>query len=130
MVNGAGGFFAADLSTYAKGRTESKIREAILSPNKDLDTRRGTVAVTTAAGQTYRGIIRNEDNFSLQMQTPDGAFHFFEKCDLTKITHEPASLMPADYGSKLTNAEIDDLVSFLAQAAANAASKNTNEEDE
>lgn len=130
MVNGAGGFLAADLSGYAKGRAESKIRGAILSPNTDLDTRRGTITVTTTAGQTYRGIIRNEDNFSLQMQTTDGAFHFFDKCELAKITHEPNSLMPADYGSKLSKTDLDDLISFLAQSAANVASKSTNEEDE
>ena len=33
----------------------------------------------------YQGIIRNEDNFSLQLQSEDGAFHFLSKADLKTI---------------------------------------------
>lgn len=130
MVHGSGGFLAADLSTYAKGRGEAKIREAIVAPNRDFDPRRGTATVTTADGKTYRGIIRDEDNFSLQMQTPDGVFHFFDKRDLATIAHEPVSLMPADYGTKLSDAQIDDVVSFLAEAAKSTTNTKANQEDE
>ena len=73
--------------------------------------------VVTPAGKKYRGIIRNEDNFSLQMQTPDGEFHLFEKAQLSSIEHESRSLMPADYGSKLSSADLDNLIKFLSQRA-------------
>ncbi len=65
----------------------------------------------------YRGIVRNEDNFSLQMQTLDGKFHLFDKAKLVRINHESESLMPNDYGSKLSNSELDDLIHFLSQGS-------------
>jgi len=63
--------------------------------------------------QQKTGIARNEDNFSLQLQTADGAFHSFVKSDLKSLEHQPRSLMPADYGTSLSPAEIDDIVSYL-----------------
>jgi putative heme-binding domain-containing protein len=113
MVGGEGGFMASDLSGYADARPAIDIRSAITDPNRNLDPRRRTVVVTTVDGNTHTGTARNEDNFSLQLQTPDGAFHFFDKADLENIQYQPGSLMPADYGSKLSSKQIDDLVSYL-----------------
>ena len=63
------------------------------------------------------GVVRNEDNFSLQLQTPDGAFHSVVKADVASITYGKAPLMPTDYGSTLSTTELNDLVSFLMSAA-------------
>jgi hypothetical protein len=38
--------------------------------------------ISTQDGQKYSGRVRNEDNFSLQLQTLDGAFHLFMKSEL------------------------------------------------
>ncbi len=115
MVKGEGGFLGADLSGYSKGRSAAEIVEAIVTPDKNLDPHHGTVTVLTRSGKRFRGVVRNEDNFSLQMQTADGSFHLFDKSDLVLIEHEVKSLMPSDYGSKLTSSQLDDLVSFLLQ---------------
>jgi putative heme-binding domain-containing protein len=119
MVHGQGGFIGADLSSYASAQPPAEIRRAITDPDRNLDPRERTVTVTTQDGQTQIGIARNEDNFSLQLQTVDGAFHFFSKADLRNIEYQRGSLMPADYGSRLNPREIDDLVSFLMSAARN-----------
>lgn len=113
MVNGAGGYAASDLSNYGDTVSALHIREAITNPNQNLDRRSKTVVVTTLDGHTLTGIARNEDNFSLQLQTIDGAFHFFEKSNLQRIEHRPESLMPSDYASRLQPRELDDLVSYL-----------------
>lgn len=113
MVDGRGGFLGADLSGYGSGHAADEIRAAIVSPNANLKRLDGAVAVITRTGAKYRGVVRNEDNFSLQMQTPDGAFHLFDKAELVSVEHEGTSLMPADYGSKLSRSEIDDLVKYL-----------------
>ncbi len=115
MVNGRGGFLGADLSGYGDGHSAAKIRASIIAPDENQNWRRGTITVVTQAGKKYRGIIRNEDNFSLQMQTPDGNFHLFEKTQLTSIDHESRSFMPADYGSKLSSADLENLIKFLSQ---------------
>jgi putative heme-binding domain-containing protein len=116
-VGGRGGFFGADLTGYGSSHSPAEIRAAIVHPNENLEARRATVTVFTRSGKKYSGVIRNEDNFSLQMQTADGAFHLFDKSELTRIEHLATSLMPSDYSSKLSGSELNDLISFLSQSA-------------
>jgi len=117
MVGGRGGFFAEDLTAYAARLGADEVRAAIVSPNKDLDPRRGLVTLTLADATTLTGVTRNEDNFSLQLQTPDGAFHLLDKSDIRSLRYAGKSLMPADYGTTLSAAELNDLVSYLVRAA-------------
>jgi len=117
MISGAGGFIGADLSSYASNGSPEEIRAALIDPNKDLDPRERTVLVTTREGRQFTGVARNEDNFSLQLQSLDGTFHLFSKADLDQLEFLPKSLMPSDYGSALSSGEIDDLVSYLVRTA-------------
>jgi putative heme-binding domain-containing protein len=93
MINGAGGFLGADLSAYGSNVSIEDIRTAITDPNKDLEPMERTVLVTTREGRQFTGIARNEDNFSVQLQTLDGAFHVFVKSDLEHLEYQPKSLM-------------------------------------
>ena len=117
MINGSGGFFGADLSSYGSNASMEEIRNAITDPDKDLDPRARTVLVTTREGRQFTGIARNEDNFSLQLQSLDGTFHLFAKSDLEHLEYQPISLMPSDYGSVLGASELNDLVSYLIRTA-------------
>src|SRR6266478_967311 len=117
MINGAGGFLGADLSPYASKASIEDIRSAITDPNKDLDPQARNVLVTTREGRKFTGIARNEDNFSLQLQSLDGTFHLLLKSDLANLEYQPKSLMPSDYGSVLSPADLNDLVSYLLSAA-------------
>ena len=110
MVVSKGGFLGADLSAYGTNHEEAEIREAIVKPGKQQ-----TISVTTRTGRKYFGLIRNEDNFSLQMQTPDGNFYFFEKRDLLRVERQPQPLMSETYETQLAKSELDDLVSYLMQ---------------
>ena len=112
MANGVSGFLGSDLSTYARGRSVAEIRTALTEPASD---RGKAVLVTTNDGAQFDGIVRNEDDFSLQLQTRDGAFHFFEKSGLRQIEHRPEPIMPTDYRSRLSPKELDDIVSYLIQ---------------
>jgi cytochrome c oxidase cbb3-type subunit III len=117
LIEGQGGFIAADLSSFGGTHSADETREAITDPNKAGETPTGIAAVTTHDGQKYSGIVRNEDNFSLQLQTVDGVFHLFLKSDVGSIARQPESLMPSNYGATLSRAELDDLVSFLTTVA-------------
>lgn len=116
MIRGQGGFIGADLSSYAQTHSPQEIREAILNPNKN-SSRQDVVIAVTRDGRKYVGVARNEDNFSLQLQTLDGAFHLLMKSHLATLRHEPRSLMPSDYGSKLTKNDLDDLIKFLVKSS-------------
>ena len=117
LAAGAGGFIASDLSPYGRSRPVEEIREAIIKPNQPSNGSRGTVTIETRAGQTLTGVLRNEDNFSLQLQSLDGAFHLLMKSDVASVKRDSNSLMPADYGSTLSAGDLNDLVSFLISAA-------------
>jgi cytochrome c oxidase cbb3-type subunit 3 len=117
MVGGRGGFIGAELSVYATRIGADEVRAAIVDPNKDLDPRRGLVTITLADSTTLAGLVRNQDNFSLQLQTPDGVFHLLNKSDIRTTKYEGKSMMPSDYGSKLSKEEINDLVSFLLRTS-------------
>jgi cytochrome c oxidase cbb3-type subunit III len=118
MVGGQGGFFARDLSTYAARLGAEQVGEKIVNPDKDLDPRRGQVTVVLRDSRTIFGALRNEDNFSLQLQTPDGAFHLLNKSDIQLQTYVGKSAMPADFGTTLSQAELNDIVSYLLRASA------------
>jgi cytochrome c oxidase cbb3-type subunit III len=117
LAGGAGGFIASDLTSYGRQRPPEEIRDAIIKPSQQANAVTGTVTITTRTGQTLAGVLRNEDNFSLQVQSLDGSFHLLLKSDVASMTRNSNSLMPADYGSTLSSTELNDLISFLMSVA-------------
>jgi cytochrome c oxidase cbb3-type subunit III len=117
MVGGSGGFIASDLTAYGRTRSAEEIREAIVKP--DGKGRQGAAVVTTKDGRKYSGVVRNEDNFSLQLQSLDGAFHLFEKSEVESLARQTEPMMPTDYGSTLSASELNDLLSFLMASGKN-----------
>ena len=123
LIQGQGGFLGADLTLYARTHSPKEIKEAIISPGKYLLPGMNAVVAVTRDGQKFTGIARNEDNFSLQLQTADGAFHLLMKSDLETWQRLPKPLMPADYATRLSAHEVDDLISFLVEASRNGGSR-------
>jgi cytochrome c oxidase cbb3-type subunit III len=115
MVAGDGGFIASDLSGYGGTHSVEEIRNAITQPGQASDRQAQSAVVVARGGQQYAGRIRNEDNFSLQLQSLDGPFHFFLKSDIERMEYKP--LMPLDYASRLSARDLDDLVSYLISSA-------------
>jgi cytochrome c oxidase cbb3-type subunit 3 len=115
MVAGKGGFMASDLSGYARTHAVDQVRSAVTTPSGDQQSRLVTARIR--GGGEVVGRIRNEDNFSVQLQTLDGAFHFVTKSDLESLQYASQTLMPSDYGSTLSPAELNDVISYLMRAA-------------
>ena len=118
-IAGSGGFIAPELSGFGGNRSADQIRQAIVTPTS-TNRLGGKMIVKTRDGKDYSGVVRNEDNFSIQLQTLDGAFHLFQKSELAAFSRQPDSLMPADYATTLNRDELNDLVSFLMSAARRA----------
>lgn len=117
MAAGEGGFIASDLSSYVRTHSMDEARSAITNPNPNGDRMARTATVTTHDGEKYAGRIRNEDNFSLQLQTLDGVFHFFAKSEIQGVEYSSQSLMPSNYGSTLSSDELKDLISYMMSVA-------------
>jgi hypothetical protein len=104
--------------------------KAVLSHLRTLQGKWAAVAVTgnpqrgksiffgkARDGKKYEGVTRNEDNFSMQLQSLDGTFHLLAKSEIERVGLSRQPLMPADYNSALDSYELDDLVSHLVAPA-------------
>jgi cytochrome c oxidase cbb3-type subunit III len=116
VIRGEGGFAGPDLTVYGADRSAAEITDAIIHPKNAADARYKVVTVVTRDGQRFRGSIRNEDNFSLQLQAADGSFRFLLRSDVKDLEYEEHSMMPADYEKRLSRTELNDLVSYLMSA--------------
>lgn len=112
-ISGEGGFLGPDLSAYGSAMSANAIRDEILRPNRIEAAGYRSAVLTTRDGNRLEGVIRNEDNFSVQFQTKDGSFHFFQKSELQAMELLGQSLMPTNYPQRLSADELNDLVKYL-----------------
>jgi cytochrome c oxidase cbb3-type subunit III len=122
MVQGQGGFIASDLTDYAAAKSPDEIRSALTNSPDSSGPRQRLATIVTKSGEKIVGLVRNEDNFSIQLQSLDGTFHLLDRSEVQSIVFDSRSLMPSDYATKLSPEQIDDVISFLLSAAASAAS--------
>jgi len=133
MAQGKGGVVGPDLSNIAGRRKLSSIRDALTRPEHRVQGDGGqiesilyplstyrAVRVVTRDGKSIRGVIKNEDSFSLQIMGVDNALHNFARDEIREVTDEPKSLMPTDYDRRLTAEEFQDLLAFLTRQGVSA----------
>ena len=87
-----------------------------LSENRlggDATLKYDTVTLVTADGATIVGVPMNEDTFTLQLMDGTEHVHSLDKKTLKSVRHENRSLMPAYDQSRLSNADLDNLVAYL-----------------
>ncbi len=113
LMQGQGGFIARNLTAYGLDRTSEAILHAITIPDTPLVPSSQVVTVTTGTGQKVTGVLRNEDNFTLALQTEDGRYHLLARSDVRDVHYTEHSLMPRDYSTRLSPKELDDIVSFM-----------------
>jgi cytochrome c oxidase cbb3-type subunit III len=113
MIRGEGGFLGPDLSAYGPSTSAQAILDTILNQDRVAPMGYKTAIVTTRTGGRFEGVIRNEDNFSLQLQHRDGSFQFFEKSDLESVERSSRSIMPTDYRQRLSSDDLNDLLNYL-----------------
>ena len=107
-VSGRGGIAGPDLSGAAASSAEA-LREQIVKPKSTS----GTVSVTMKDGRQLRGVPRHEDTFSLLLMDPAGKMHRLDKAVIATRRDDAASLMPANYATRLAPAEIQNLIAYL-----------------
>ena len=125
MVGGRGSIVGPDLSQLASLRKTNSIIDALTKEQHRVYGPGGAqphlltplpvwpvVRVTTADGKTVRGVLRNEDSFSLQVM---GLDHLFDRSKVKSVVREPKSLMPTDYDKRLSKQEFDDLMAYLTR---------------
>lgn len=109
-----GQFVAGDVAGFARDHRGDEIRDAILKPSEEPQE---AVSVVARDGRRFSGMIRNEDNASLQVQDADGRFYLLMKSNLASVQRKAGEPMPADYGQRLSSTELNDLVSYILREA-------------
>lgn len=127
-VRGRGSVIGPDLTNIANLRKVNIIVDALTKENnKDYppggyQTYQLTplqsypqVQVVTKDGRTIKGVLRNEDSFSLQVMGLDERVYLFKRADLKSVTYPPGRLMPHDYDKRLTKPEYDNLLAYVTR---------------
>ena len=110
MFGAQGGRLGPNLSHITDEKNIVELRKAITDPDDSLREGYRTAEVRTSDGSVIRGVIKNEDTFSLQMMDAQEKLHMFWKADLKEVSRPPHSLMPAP---QLSAADLDNLIAFL-----------------
>lgn len=124
MLQGKGGRLGPDLSSVGSSRSTTYLSESVRSPSKQLThglleamkefpQDYESVTVVAPDGTKYRGIILNEDSFSLQMLDLGQKVHSFNKQDLKSFEKSRKSLMPAYGPETISDKDLEDVVAFL-----------------
>jgi cytochrome c oxidase cbb3-type subunit III len=133
MVQGAGGFLGRDLSIYGATLSPAEIHSNILRTEENANKANKankTAVVTMRDSRKFTGVIRNEDNFSIQLQSFDGVFHFVNRSEVAQVEFLAQPIMPADYATSLKPSELDDIVSYLITAARTGKTKDPSDGDD
>jgi cytochrome c oxidase cbb3-type subunit 3 len=114
LIRGRGQFAAGDLTGFARDHQAGEIRDAIRRPTGEPQEAATAVA---RDGRRFSGMIRNEDNGSLQLQDGDGRFYLLMKSSLVSVQRKTGDPMPKDYGQRLSSTQLDDLVGYILHEA-------------
>jgi cytochrome c oxidase cbb3-type subunit 3 len=114
QIAGGGQFIVENLVEFARDHQAGEIREAIVNP---AGGQQEAATAVTRDGRKFSGMIRNEDNASLQLQDGDGRLYLLMKSTLVSVQRETREPMPVDYGQRLNATELDDLVGYILREA-------------
>ena len=118
-VGSKGGYSAADLSDIGTIRSVDSLEKSLLDPAlSDLPEPR-LVRAVRADGVAIAGRRLNEDTFTVQLIDSNGRLVSLVKRGLRSYEAVKGPRMPS-YRDKLSRAEVDDLVSYLASLKGSA----------
>ena len=115
MIRGRGGFIGPDLTDIGALRTVFQLREALLKPSARIADDYEGVTVTLQDGGTISGVARNNNNYSIQILDSKGELHLIAKDKVRDTLFRKGSLMPEDYGKRLTTEEVANVLAFLSR---------------
>jgi cytochrome c oxidase cbb3-type subunit III len=120
-ILGKGGKIGPDLSDAGGSRSTAVIRDAIEDPGSNGSKGFEKAHVVLKNGKTLDGVLKNHNNYSLQLLDARGDLHLLLMNEVREMAISRKSAMPANYKSRLSAAEINALVAYLARQTARPA---------
>jgi cytochrome c oxidase cbb3-type subunit 3 len=117
-IRGNGGRMGPDLTNIGASRPLAVIKQAIVGPFQRLQMAgQEGVSIRLKNGKESHGIARNRNNFSLQVLDREGNLHLVSMLNVDELKISARSVMPDDYGRRLSAQELQNLLAFLARQA-------------
>jgi putative heme-binding domain-containing protein len=114
VVEGRGGILGPELTTIGGRRGAVYLREAVVRPAASHPPGYLVVRAVPASGAEVRGIRVNEDVFWIHIRDAAGNVHTLRKSELARVDRELEGTLMPSYDSRLSAAQLDDLVAYLA----------------
>ena len=113
VVDGRGGILGPELTTIGGRRGSVYLRESLLKPAASHPPGYLVVRAVPASGAAVRGIRVTEDVFWIHVRDAGGTVHTLEKSALARVDREIEGTLMPSYESRLSPAQLDDLVAYL-----------------
>lgn len=113
LVRGEGNVRGPDLSVIGSQRSVGHLRESIIAPGVNVDRAYWVAKIVTKDGANRTGFILNEDTYAVQMLDFNSGLRLIQRDDFKDFGVDRGSIMPS-FREKLSDAELEDLVAFLA----------------
>jgi alcohol dehydrogenase (cytochrome c) len=113
-VGARGGRMGPELSLVGRQRSVAYLRESVVAPDVSLTPGYATVRVELKDGRKVVGVQKGYDAFSAQLIDAQENFHSYLREEVRTMTREMKSLMPGSYGRQFSDAELTDLVVYMA----------------
>ena len=110
MISGKGGVLGPDLSGIALSEFPDQIRRSVMEPDAAIDEDFRTVTIVTRKNEKIVGVLKMEDNFSVQVMKKDGQYALLLRSEIADIRYEDRSVMPRP---NLQPADLQNLLAFL-----------------
>ena len=114
VVAGEGGIQGPELTEVGARRAAAHLRESLLEPAAAVPDGFLLVRARLPEGREVAGLRLNEDPFSVQIRDLQDRPHSFRKDALLALIREPGRTTMPSYRGLLTDAELQDLVAYLA----------------
>ncbi len=113
-----GGDVGPDLTTIGDGLNREQLLESLVDPSARIAPGYGTVSVRLENGDMVMGLLREEDDEALVLQTGSGDVRRISTLEITERTNVPSSMPPM--GHILTMRQLRDVVAFLSTLKASS----------
>ena len=117
-VKEKGGRLGPDLTEVGLRRSLKFLRDSVTDPSSYIDRQYRSAVAVLPDGTQVRGVVLNEDDYSIQLRDMREELRSFLKSDPTEIRMERESLMPA-YKDALSEMELNGLVAYLSSLRGN-----------
>ena len=114
IVAGQGNGYGPELTYIGASRGPERLRQTLIDPKSSVTPDFQLIEVETAAGVVVRGIKRNEDTLTIELQDQQGTFYSFRKPELRSMKRLRGETPMPSFADSLTATELDDLVSYLS----------------